>query len=454
MTTQAKPLHRLTLTALFGTYLYAALLVAGPWIFTVLGMLWLAGTGCTADCDDLSTFRSIIIYNSMYALVVTSPIAFAVGRYVSEQVHARRTEGVLWILAFSTAGFGIFSLGFVGFFYAFGTTLDSFCTLAAIQNAILIGCSWLLIPFVGAFLAYNGVLAAFAAGAGTMALLHWSLREQAALGLLLEFNVSFAVVNFVLLATIVRRFGSRIAFDALLPVRMARNWELPAAGLLYALGLWADKLIMWNFASEGRMNIAGALQTMPSYDTAMFWSQLSSIPVVTAFFVHVERRFGKLLREYHARTQERATLRELTELADGMKALILTGVFNAFVALCGMAGMMVFVSFGFMGELGLRPEYMGILRIALFSMVFYTGAMLCFSLLLQLDLRRQALQIVALFAFLNIVLTAAFLPLGPPFYGYGNMIAASITLLFGFRTLLRELSWLHYHSFITNNASV
>ena len=33
--------RRGTLSGVFGAYLYAALLVAGPWIFTVLGLLFL-----------------------------------------------------------------------------------------------------------------------------------------------------------------------------------------------------------------------------------------------------------------------------------------------------------------------------------------------------------------------------------------------------------------------------
>jgi uncharacterized membrane protein len=80
--------------------------------------------------------------------------------------------------------------------------------------------------------------------------------------------------------------------------------------------------------------------------------------------------------------------------------------------------------------------------------------MFCFTFLLHLDLRRPALQIVSTFLVLNSVLTIALLPFGPDFYGYGNMIAATVSLLVGFSLVLRELSWLHYHAFITNNPSV
>jgi uncharacterized membrane protein len=97
---------------------------------------------------------------------------------------------------------------------------------------------------------------------------------------------------------------------------------------------------------------------------------------------------------------------------------------------------------------------MGIFRVSLAAMAFYTSAMFCFNFLLLLDLRRPALLIVSIFLVLNATLTTALLPLGPDLYGYGNMIAAAVSLLVGFGLVLRELSWLHYHAFITNNSSL
>ena len=75
------------LTSIVLAYVYAALLVAGPWIFTVLGVVGLSAASCSAVCDQLPVFRSVVIYNSLFALVVTSPLAFLSGRYISDQLH-------------------------------------------------------------------------------------------------------------------------------------------------------------------------------------------------------------------------------------------------------------------------------------------------------------------------------------------------------------------------------
>lgn len=446
--------RRRTLSAILAAYLYAALLVAGPWIFTVLGLLNLSPSTCDLYCNDKTIFRSVVIYNSMYALIVTTPLVFISGRYASEQVYAGRDDKVFCALIISLGVFVMLSFIVVVPFYSYATTLDAAAVVASIYNALMIGCSWLLIPLLGAVRAYNSVLLAFGVGAISMFVLGKVIPEPQATSLLLVFNCSFAITNLILLAAVVRRFGTEIIVDPELRKRVGEKWELPAAGLAYALGLWIDKIIMWHADPANGLLVAGALQTMPSYDAAMFWAQLSSIPIIAIFFVHVETGFSTLIRGYHARIQGRASLRELNQIVKSIRTHVLSSMFDLFASLGIVAALMIVLSFVFMTGLGLLPSYMGIFRVSLAAMAFYTSAMFCFNFLLLLDLRRPALLIVLTFLVLNAIITVALLPLGPDLYGYGNMIAAAVSLLVGFGLVLRELSRLHYHAFITNNTSL
>jgi polysaccharide biosynthesis protein PelG len=446
--------RRGTLSGIFGAYLYAAFLVAGPWIFTVLGILNLSPSICDDYCSDKTVFRSILIYNSMYALIVTTPLVFISGRYASEQVYAGRDDKVFCALIISLGTFVLLSFAIVVPFYMYATTLDTADAIGSIYNAMMIGCSWLLIPFLGATRGYNSVLIAFGLGTISMFVLGDVIHEPQATSLLLVFNCSFAITNLVLLGAIVRRFGTNIVVDPELRKRVSQKWELPIAGLAYALGLWIDKIIMWHADPPNGLLVAGALRTMPSYDAAMFWAQLSSIPIIAIFFVHVETGFTALIQRYYARIQGQASLRELNHIARNIKTHVLSSMFNLFMALGIVAAVMIILSFVFMNGLGLLPSYMGIFRVSLAAMAFYTSAMFCFNFLLLLDLRRPALLIVLTFLVLNAVITVVLLPLGPDLYGYGNLIAAAVSLLVGFSLVLRELSRLHYHAFITNNSAL
>ena len=74
-----------------------------------------------------------------------------------------------------------------------------------------------------------------------------------------------------------------------------------------------------------------------------------------------------------------------------LRGCVISSVVTLFVALAILATMMILLSFVFMTELGLRPAYISILRMALWAMVFNATSMLCFTFLLYFDLRRSAL---------------------------------------------------------------
>jgi polysaccharide biosynthesis protein PelG len=442
------------LTSVVAGYIYAALLVAGPWIFTMLGIVGLSSTGCSADCDALTLFRSVVIYNSMFSLVVTSPLAFLSGRYIADQLYVGRTQGVYFVFAVSLAAFCLIVLVTVVPFYLLAATMDGPARFAAVQNAFLIGVSWLLIPFLGVIKAHGTILVAFGVNALAMLVLGFLLSDPSATALIDAFNASFAFTDVILISTLVRGFGTRFEPERALLKTASQKWELPIAGLAYAAGIWADKVVMWYGAPSGGLEVAGVLRTMPTYDTAMFWAQLASIPVIAVAFVHVETQLFRLFSRFYGRLDRQASLRELIAVMQSLRTCVISSVAMLFVALSIVATMSILVSFVFMNELGLRPIYMSILRISLWSMVFHTSAMFCFVFLLYFDLRRPALLIVSAYAVLNTALTLLILPLGQVYYGYGTMIAAATTFLLAFSVLLRELRWLHYHAFITNNTSL
>lgn len=443
-----------SMSTIVTAYVYAALLVAGPWIFTMLGIVGLSSTGCSAVCDERVLFRSIVIYNSLFALVVTSPLAFFSGRYISDKLYVGQMQSAFFAFTVSLTLFCVIVLATVVPFYLLMATLGGPARFAAIQNAFLIGTSWLLIPFLGVIKAHRAMLIAFGSNAFLMIVLGFALSDPSATMLLGIFNASFAITDVILIGTLVWRFGTHIKSDWSLLTFPPEKWELPMAGLAYAVGIWADKVVMWYGAPSGGLEAAGVLRTVPSYDTAMFWAQLASIPVIAVAFVHVETRLSRLFGRFYGRLDRQASLRELTGVMQDLRTCVISSVVMLFVALAIVATMAILISFVFMSELGLRPTYMSILRIALWAMAFHTSSMFCFIFLLYFDLRRPALLVTAIYAVLNPILTMLILPLGQAFYGYGSMIAAAACFLLAFTVLLRELPWLHYHAFITNNTSL
>jgi uncharacterized membrane protein len=441
-----------TLSVVVVAYAYAGLLVAGPWIFTMVGIFGLSSTQCSLNCDQLTLFRSIVIYNSLFSLVVTSPLSFFAGRHVSDRLYVGESGCIFYVFLVVVAIFCAVTLVTAVPFYLVAATLEGPTRFAAVQNVFLIGVSWLLMPFLGVLRAYTPLLLAFGLNALAMVLIGLLLSDPPATSLIITFNVGFAITDSILVWVLVRRVGTHIERSQNLFRSFMKYPELPAAGLAYAVGIWGDKVIMW--FSTGHLTVGGVLSTMPSYDTAMFWAQLASIPVIAVAFVHIETQLSVLLRRFYGRLDKHITLREMTTQMQKLRACIISSIATLFVALGIVAAMTILLSFVFMSQLGLKPSYMSILRIALWAMACHTSSMFCFVFFLYFDLRRQALVIVSLYAALSTTITLALLPLGEAFYGYGALTASAITFVTAFGMLLRELPWLHYHAFVSNNTSL
>jgi hypothetical protein len=78
--------------------------VRGP-VIPNLTILNLSPAICDNYCGDKTVFRSILIYNSMYVLIVTTLMVFISGRYISEQVYDEHDDGVYMRLLFHKVSF-------------------------------------------------------------------------------------------------------------------------------------------------------------------------------------------------------------------------------------------------------------------------------------------------------------------------------------------------------------
>ncbi|MCJ2035350.1 exopolysaccharide Pel transporter PelG [Methylobacterium sp. J-068] len=444
-----------SLTSTAGAYVYAALLVAGPWIFTVLAIGGIDLAACPGgDCPGLPVFRSIIIYNALVSAILTGPIAFVCTRFVSDRIWLKRYESVTFAFVVAQSVFAGTALAIAAPFYLFAADLPAPDALAGLQNLMLMGAAWLLIPFLGAIRSYVAVAIAFAAGAGLMVALIAVAPRSDPLHLLTAFNVGLTVIDLLLARRLLREYGMALVPDGALARTLRTHWDLPLIGLTCALGLWVDKLIMWCAAPVGVTIVGGAFRTMPNYDTPMFWAQLASIPILAVFFVHVETNFFRLSRAFYGSLANGVSRRDLTRMMARLSHFVMAKLVGLFIALSAVALIAILISFVVIEPLGLRASQMGILRAALAGMVFQTSSSFCFIFLLYFDLRRHALAVSGTYFILNGTLTAALLPLGFPYFGYGNLLASALTFLLAVLILAHELPWLHFHAFVTNNTSL
>jgi len=436
-----------------GAYFYGMFLTSGPWIFTILGITGIGLAACESECEPMQVFRSIVIYNSVFSFILANPIAYVCTRFISDQIFIRRHESISFAFVAALSVFCVFSAAIAGPFYLFVTTLTTVEKILSLQNLMLVGASWLLMQFVGALRSFITISFAFVLGAAVMTVVVILASDSTPFSLLTAFNIGLALIDFVLVWRLSQEFGLRLSPDFALLRTAFTYWELPLIGLIYSVGLWIDKLIMW-LAAPGTVRVAAALQTMPDYDTPMFWAQLAALPVITIFFVHVEPNIFRHCRGFYGRVQENASLRELQQSMFRLGSFVLASVVTLFLALASIGALAILASFVAVDPLGLRATQLGMLRNAIIGMACYTSFMFCIIFLLYFDLRRPALALLTMFLVLNGVLTLALLPSGSTFFAFGNMLASVITFVAAIVLLMRELPWLHFHFFVTNNQSL
>ena len=448
-----------SLSGQVAAYVYSIFLVAGPWIFMVIAIAGMSSLACPSQrCSQVQEFRSIVIYSFCFSLLLAGLISLPITRYVSDEIYAKRGQFITGAYASALALYLVFATVLIGPFYIFAADLPWAHKLAAYHNVLLVGAAWLIVPFLGALKDYRGVSLAFLAGAATMlgaaALQKNSGSGPQSLAMLNAFNLGLAVINGGLALRVLREFGHHIRFDGALLGAFKRYWELAAIGFVHYFGIWIDKIIMWNLAATGTLTVGGAFRTNPDYDAVMFWAQLTTIPILAVFFVHVETNFYKLYRRFYDCLQRFASKREIEDRMAALQAFVMRNVLGLFGAISVVTMAAMLFSFVAIEAVGLRANQMGMLRAGLLGVGFHASALFCQVFLLYFDLRRYALALTLTYAVLNTTLTLGLLPLGFAYYGYGPMVAAVITFVVAIAILVRELPWLHYHAFVTNNVSI
>jgi uncharacterized membrane protein len=444
-----------SLTGQASAYLYSTFIVAGPWVFMVLAIAGQSLAACPADrCVEVQSFRSILVYNFLFSLIISSMISLPITRYVSDEIYAKRDQFIAGACVVALGIFVLITALTVGPFYLFLADLSWAHKLAALNNVMLVGAAWIMAPFLGALRDYRSVSLAFLLGGAAMVGAAAIAPKANSLALLESFNLGLAIINAGIVWRLMREYGANLRFDSGLIGAFLRYWDLAAIGFVIYAGQWIDKAIMWALSPTGTIEVAGVFRTMPDYDAVMFWAQLTTLPILAVFFVHVETNFYRLYKGFYDCFERHASRREVEERQAALVAFVHRNLFGLLAAMLVITVGAMLASFVAIETIGLRANQMGILRAGLLGVAFQTGVTFCTIFLLYFDLRRYALTVVLIYAGLNAALTLAFLPLGFAYYGYGQMVAAIISFVAALAVLSRELPWLHYHAFVTNNASL
>jgi uncharacterized membrane protein len=117
--------------------------------------------------------------------------------------------------------------------------------------------------------------------------------------------------------------GRLIAFD--FAQRSMLYPSLMAIGLLYNLGIWADKFMFWYFPPTSEA-IIGGLRASLIYDLPVFLSYLSIIPGMAVFLVRIETDFVEYYDKFYDAVRSGGSLEYIESMRDEMVYSIQQGL--------------------------------------------------------------------------------------------------------------------------------
>lgn len=430
-------------------YGYAGLIAAGPWVFSILSVL-LVGVVATATVSQpilVTRFLVSVTYLMAASLIVTGPLQLLFSRFVADRVYEKRQDrivpnlfGALLLCSVTSGllGAAVLALFFTESFQYQLLMLATFVTLCDI---------WLLVVLLSGMKAYHSVLVVYAAGsiAGLGASI--LLRSWGVEGLLAGFFFGQAIQMFAMLAIVVQAYACNelIRWDFLR--RRHAFLTLSAVGLLYNLGIWADKIIFWMNPGTSEP-VIGPLRSSVVYDLPIFLAYLSIIPGMAVFLMRIETDFAEQYDTYFATIRNGRTLDEIEQARHRMTSVVRQALYDIFkvqgatVVGIALTGPWILAAFD------ISPLYLPLLYVDAVGVGAQVLFVAVLSVLFYLDKRHVALAVTTLFFVSNVLLSALTLRLGPDWYGYGFAVSVSISSLAGLVLLSRKIERLEFETFM------
>ncbi len=450
--------QRQSISAIVGAFGHAAVIAAGPWLFTILSLASITlVTEQVAGLATLANFRAVIIYAFAVSLVLTAPVTMVATRLVADALWLRKPERVRPLL------FGSYSVAIA--LVSAGTSLLALyfrmpLALAAglLAASLTVALIWVALAFCGAVRDYRGVTFAFVGGqlVAVLAGIAAALGGLGAVGIVAGFvsglSLTFVLLTLRVLATFPGRMAApEVGFEAIIEgFRTYRHLALGA--LAAAAAVWIDKWIFW-FSPVGEQ-VEGGLVHAPLYDSAMFIASLVVIPALAMFVVQLETAFFDRYQSYYNTIQTHGTLQQIEASRRRLSQHTLDQLVLITVMQVGICAVLVLSAPMIVDALNLQYQQISILRYGALGAVFQFIFIASTSMLLFFDRRRLFLALQALFLALNAGFTGLSVYLGETYFGVGYFAACLVSSFIAYLAADSTFLRLNFLTFLGNNPSV
>lgn len=427
-------------------YLFSAVFAAGPWMMTMAVIMALSyfappDSGKT----DIMFFRASLSYIYAFSLIISGSFQLPVTRYLADKIYEKNNEEIISVFAGSTCFFCVLSAA-AGSAFLYFNTAPSALKIIMLMIFITVTLVWNSMSFLSAVKDYKFIIFVFFSGSVFTVLLCVILSKYYfiygyAIGYLVGQLYIFSGSAF----EIIREFNSDTGAKFVFLKYVNKYILLFMGGLFYNIGMWADKIIVWN--GPGGETIYGNIKVYGVYDVSYFAACLTIIPAMSYFLVKIETDFYLLYKKYFHLILNRAGLESIEECRDDIIKVVKDSTkslfkFQALILFAGFIWSVQICSFL------KNPKGVEIFQLALAAVLFHVLYLFCTIFMMYFEFYGSYFFTASIFLVLNTLLTGLAINYGiTPVTGY--LASAFICFVTAFSLVLYNLKYLLYYTFFS-----
>lgn len=433
---------------------HSMIVAAGPWIFTVVSLVLIhRGTSPVLTSDTSYNFRSFIMYAFAISLLATAPFVNVAIRLASDDIYRSTFTGVRARLLSALLGGCLASAVAAVVIHRLIFGLAGTDLLIAIVSTMIVALIWPTLAFCGAIRDYRGITAGFVVGmlVSILGTIWVARRGFGATEMTGMFLLGLTFVFFTLVSRILFAFPEQLeglgAHFAGLMKGFAEHWMLALGSLFAIAAIWADKWIMW--WGPDQVILSNGLLSAPAYDGSMFLAYLVMIPALGMFVTAIETTFFEDSRRLFDSIQSQAPLSRIERLAANLEKQTYRMIYRVLLTLGVLCAVTILLSPMLIPIIGLQYEQIGIFRLGVLAVFFQFMFVVATSILLFLDRQAAFLFLQIVFFVAQVVFTTLSINLGPEYFGFGHLLACTVSAFLAMGFLEWTLRKVVYLTFAT-----
>ena len=290
-----------------GSFIKVALsgimIVAGPWLLSIIGIFLIGRFAGFALQEGRSLFTGVIIYSYAFSLFIFGGSHYIFTRLLSDLIYLNKNrQAASLLLLFSliviVLAAGISAAAMVPLTLP-GVSRPLLFKIFAVAFFAIINLAWLLMIFISLLKKYVAIFLVFLGGMTLSVIGVLFLGQTMALGgAMLGFfaGQSFTVVLLLILSFQEYRPGEVKETLKSLVAYFPKYGFLFLSGLFYYWGIWIDKMVFW--ATVGQQVPGTFFRLFDLYDIPVYLANLTMIPGLVYFIVVLETDFYTHLKGF------------------------------------------------------------------------------------------------------------------------------------------------------------